>query len=104
MDIPHLNSPRVVADMFDTRESPTSHDEVTTTNHVEIVVKPFIEHYRASIKHVMSVIEKHITQSTCCGKNKKVHPPSPNDTINDISSKLRKFGRSTSLVDEYIEY
>ena len=56
-DTPHPNSPRVMANMFDFPESTVLHDEVTTISHVEIMFTPFIEQYRKSNKHAMSVIE-----------------------------------------------
>ncbi len=64
-----------MADIFDTLESPALHDEVTTTSHVEMMLNPFIEHYRESNKHVMNIIEPQITRSTLRGKIFELYMP-----------------------------
>ena len=38
----------------------------------------------------MTLIEKQITRATWCDKSFEVHPPAPDESINEISAELRK--------------
>jgi len=50
----------------------------------------FIDQYRDSIKSVITLIEKQITQVTWCAQPFEVHPPATDDNIIGISTELRK--------------